>query len=140
MARTPTRVVLAEDNDSVRKGIKRMLNKSLDIQVVGEARNGVEALQMVKDLKPDILLLDVEMPQLDGIEVARQLKKRKRKLRVLVLSAYDDRQYIQEMLLQGVAGYLLKDDAPEKIIQAVQGVAQGRTGWFSPKAEEKMYD
>ena len=96
MAQTTTRVVLAEDNDIVRSEIRKLLKKALDIEVIGEAKNGIEVLRLVKEMRPDILLLDVEMPLLNGIEVAQQLKKSRRKTRILVLSAYDDKQYIQE--------------------------------------------
>ncbi|MDR3573312.1 MAG: response regulator transcription factor [Anaerolineaceae bacterium] len=138
MTQTTTRVVLAEDNDIVRRGIRKLLNKAQDIEVVGEAKNGIEALRLVEETQPDILLLDVEMPLLNGIEVAKQLKKGEIKTRILVLSAYDDRQYIQEMLSNGASGYLLKDEASERIVDAVQGVAQGKAGWLSPQVEAKL--
>jgi two-component system, NarL family, response regulator DegU len=123
-----TRVVLAEDNEAVRRGIRRMLNKAQDITVVGEAKDGLEALALVRELQPDVLLLDVEMPQLNGIEVARRMRKERKKLRILVLSAYDDPQYKLEMLANGASGYLLKDDAPAQIIEAVRGLAHGAVG------------
>ncbi len=139
MSHLKIQVVLAEDNSTVRTGIRRLLNRAQDIEVIGEARNGVEALRLVGEVKPDILLLDVEMPELDGIEVARLLKKSgDERTRILVLSAYDDKEYIREMLLNGASGYLLKDEAPERIIEAVQGVARGQTGWVSPQVEAKL--
>jgi DNA-binding NarL/FixJ family response regulator len=138
MAENIMRVVLAEDNEIVRRGIRRLLNRVEDIEVVGEAVNGVEALRLVDELLPDVLLLDVEMPQLDGIKVARQLKKGRQKTRILVLSAYDDQEYIQEMLANGASGYLIKDEAPDRIVEAVKGVAQGEMGWVSPKVLEKL--
>lgn len=138
MGQTALRVVLAEDNEIIRKGIRNLLTKAKDIVVVGEANNGVEALRLVDDLVPDVLLLDVEMPLLNGIEVAREMKKRDGNTRILVLSAYDDREYIQEMLANGAAGYLIKDEAPKRIIEAVLGVARGETGWVSPRVEAKL--
>jgi two-component system, NarL family, response regulator DegU len=138
MLPTIIKVVIAEDSAIVRKGIRRLLNKSQDIEVTGEATNGSEALLLVEEIEPDILLLDVEMPVLNGIEVARTLKKNACKTRVLVLSAYDDQEYIREMLLNGASGYLLKDEAPERIIEAVKGVAQGQISWVSPQVEARL--
>jgi two-component system, NarL family, nitrate/nitrite response regulator NarL len=138
MAQHVTRILLAEDNEAVRKGIKRLLNNVADIEVVGEAGNGIETLQLVDQLLPDILMLDVEMPQLNGIEVARRMKRRKHKTRILVLSAYDDPGYIREMLRIGAAGYLIKDEAPKRILEAVRGVAQGQVGWVSPQIKARL--
>jgi len=140
MSSSITQVVLAEDNEAVRKGIRKLLNKAPDIEVVGEARDGYEALHLVSALQPDILLLDVEMPLLNGIEVARQLKIMGKDIPILVLSAYDDLEYIQEMLMNGAAGYLVKDEAPERIVEAVRGVAQGKVGWVSPQVKAKLKD
>jgi len=133
-----TRVVLAEDNEIVRTGIRRLLNVAQDIEVIGEARDGVEAIRLVEELSPDILLLDVEMPRLNGIEVAHQVRQMDSPTQVLVLSAYDDLEYIQAMLDNGVAGYLIKDEAPYRIIQAILRIAQGQTGWISPQVEAKI--
>ena len=138
MLPTIIKVVIAEDNAIVRRGIRRLLNKSQDIEVTGEATNGNEALLLVGEIEPDILLLDVEMPVLNGVEVARTLKQNACKTRVLVLSAYDDQEYIREMLLNGASGYLLKDEAPERIIEAVKGVAQGEISWVSPQVEARL--
>jgi DNA-binding NarL/FixJ family response regulator len=138
MSPTTIKVVVAEDNAIVRRGIRRLLSKSQEIEVTGEATNGNEALQLVGEIEPDILLLDVEMPILNGIEVAQTLKKNACKTRVLVLSAYDDQEYIREMLLNGASGYLLKDEAPERIIDAIKGVAQGKIDWVSPQVEARL--
>jgi len=138
MAQDITQVVLAEDNESVRRGIRKLLNKAPDIKVIGEARDGIETLRLVNELEPDVLLLDVEMPLLNGIEVAKQLNKSGKVIRILVLSAYDDLQYIRQMLVNGAAGYLIKDEAPERILEAVRGVAQGEIGWVSPRVRAKL--
>jgi DNA-binding NarL/FixJ family response regulator len=138
MEPTTTRVVVAEDNEIVRRGIKKLLNKARDIEVIGEAKNGVEAIDLVNALLPDVLLLDVEMPLSNGIQVAEQLVKAERKTHILVLSAYDDQEYIQSMLANGVSGYLIKDEAPDRIIEAVRGVAQGEVGWVSPQVKAKL--
>lgn len=133
-----TRVVVAEDNEFVRIGIKKLLMRAPDIHVVGEARNGVEALKLVSDLLPNVLLLDVELPAMNGIRVANVLQKQSGNTRILVLSAYDDDEYIKEMLANGAAGYLIKDEAPERIIEAIRGVALGKRGLFSSRVRAKL--
>lgn len=136
MVQTTIKVVIAEDSDIVRKGIKQLLKKAQDIELIGEARNGLEALQIVGEVQPDVLLLDVEMPFLNGIAVTRILKTSgPAKTRILVLSAYNDKEYIREMLLNGASGYLLKDEAPERIVQAVQGIASGEANWVTPRGK-----
>ena len=129
-----TRVLIADDHAIMRVGIKNILIRSSEIDVVGEAANGAEALKLVHELRPDVLILDMEMPVMDGIETARRLQAMNSPVRILVLSAYDDRQYILEMLNLGASGYLIKDEAPEVIVDAVQGVANGDKGWISRKA------
>ena len=119
-----TRVVLAEDHPKVRAGIRTLLEKASDIEIVGEAGDGEEALRLIDEYSPDVLLLDVEMPLMNGIEVARRLKEEGSPVRILVLSAYHDRQYVHRMMESGAAGYLTKEEAPEKIVRAVRGIAQ----------------
>jgi len=133
-----TRVVLADDHDVVRQGLKRLLDRAPEIEVVGEARDGLAAIESVYKLQPDVLLLDIEMPLLDGVEVARRLQESGTGVRILVLSAYDDREYILSLLDIGVSGYLVKGEAPGKIVEAIRGVAQGQKGWVSPKIKQKL--
>lgn len=133
-----TRVVLADDHDVVRQGLKRLLDRAPEIVVVGEASDGIEALNSVEELQPDVLLLDIEMPRMDGIEVARRLQEANTRVRILILSAYDDREYIRALLDIGVSGYLVKGEAPGKIVEAVRGVAQGQKGWVSPQVHKKL--
>jgi DNA-binding NarL/FixJ family response regulator len=133
-----TRVVLAEDHPRVRSGLRHILENTPDIVVVGEASNGVQALELVEELSPDILLLDMEMPKLTGIEVAEKLKEKEIPVRILVLSAHDDRHYIQGMLKIGASGYLIKEEVPEILVKAVRGVAHGERGWVSSRVAQKI--
>ncbi len=125
------RVVLADDHPVIRACIRRLLLQSEDIAVVGEASNGLDALQLVYDLKPDIILLDMEMPGRNGIQVAQDIIEKGLPIRVLVVSSHNDRQYILEMFRIGIAGYLIKEEVPAFIVQAVRAVANGQTGWVS---------
>jgi DNA-binding NarL/FixJ family response regulator len=93
---------------------------------------------MVNDLAPDVLLLDMEMPGLNGNEVAQQLQKSGTPVRILALSAHDDKQYIQELLSNGAAGYLIKEEVPEAIVEAVRGVARGEKGWVSRRVAAQI--
>ncbi len=135
---SPTSVVLVDDHPVVRAGIRNLLEKAHDIVVVGEASNGTEALRLVKDLSPDVLLLDMEMPGLSGNEVAQQLQKLGIPTPILALSAHDDKQYIQELLSNGAAGYLVKEEVPEAIVEAVRGVSRGEKGWVSRRVAAQM--
>lgn len=127
------RVLLADDHPLARAGIRKFLERETDIQVVGEAANGEEALQLAEQFSPDVLLLDMEMPGLRGVDVARKLKQACSPVRILALSTYDNKQYILGLLSNGAAGYLVKEEVPETIIEAVRGVARGEQGWVSRK-------
>lgn len=133
-----TRVVLVDDHDVVRKGIRNLLRKAPDIVVIGEASNGNDAIRLVNELHPDVLLLDIEMPGMSGVDVLRRLDEAGVDVNVLVLSAYDDQEYILEMLGNGAAGYLLKEETPEYILDAVRGVASGKKGWVSSQVARKL--
>ena len=137
-AMIPIRVALADDHQAIRIGVRSMLEKAPDIVVVGEANDGAGALRLVAELAPDILLLDVEMPGMTGIEVAQWLQASGSPVRVLALSAYDDQQYIAGLLASGAAGYLVKDEALEMIVDAVRGVARGEQGWLSARLSSRV--
>ncbi|NNF04914.1 MAG: response regulator transcription factor [Rhodothermales bacterium] len=132
------RVLLADDHPVVRGGIRGMLEEADDITVVGEAESGTRALELVEELSPDVLLLDMEMPEVPGLEVARRLAEREASVRILALSAYDDDEYIFGLLDTGASGYLTKDEAPYIIVEAVRGVAHGEEGWISRRIADKM--
>lgn len=137
---TTMRVVLAEDHPITRAGIRNLLEKAADIDVVGEAGDGSETLRLVRELAPDVLLLDMELPGLKGVEVARQLQAAHAPVRILALSAYDDKEYIRGLLSSGAAGYLTKEEAPEAILDAVRGVARGEHGWLSRQVAAQLAD
>ncbi len=133
-----TNVVLADDHPRVRAGIRNLLENAPDIVVVGEAENGIEAISLVEKLSPDVLVVDMEMPHLNGNEVAARLREKGSQVRILALSAHDDRHYIMGMFKSGAAGYLTKDDVPEVLVQAIRGIAQGEEGWVSKRVAVKL--
>jgi DNA-binding NarL/FixJ family response regulator len=135
---SPTRVLLVDDHPVVRAGIRNLLERAPDIVVIGEASNGNEALTMVEQLKPDVMLLDMEMPGLTGNEVAQKLQLAGTTVKILALSAHDDKEYIQELLGHGAAGYLIKEEVPETIVDAVRGVSRGEQGWVSRRVAAQM--
>ena len=132
------RVLLIDDHPVVRAGIRMLLEQDSAIEVVGEADNGDRAIELVESLKADVLLLDMEMPGKNGVQVAQELKKAKANVQILGLSAYDDEEYISSLLSSGAAGYLTKEEALDKIVDAVHGVARGEKGWFSRRAMMQM--
>ncbi|MCI0399605.1 MAG: response regulator transcription factor [Chloroflexi bacterium] len=129
------RVVLAEDHHVVRGALAALLAKEPDIAVVGEVADATVLLNVVKALKPDVLLLDAHMPGHRVLETVQTLRNRHPELQILVLSAYRRREYAIGLLEVGAAGYLLKDDPQETLIQAVRIVARGQQ-WFSPRVME----
>lgn len=133
-------IVLADDHPVVRSGIRNLLESQHDIAVVGETSNGTDVLDLIRELEPDIVILDMQMPGLTGVEVARQLKAARSSVRVLALSAHDDIQYIRNLLANGASGYLMKEEAADTIVEAVRGIARGENGWLSRRVAAQMSD
>lgn len=127
-------VILADDHPVVRAGIRALLERASDINIVAEATNGDEVLPLLKRHVPHVLILDIEMPKLSGVEVARQIKAIELPVHILVLSAHSDDHYVNKILRSGASGYLTKEEAPHMIIDAVRGVALGEEGWMSRRA------
>lgn len=132
------RVLLVDDHPIVRDGIRNLLAAAEGIRLVGETGSGKEALTLVQQLQPDVLLLDIELADLKGIEVARRLAAEGSPVRILALSSYDDNEYISELLASGTFGYLIKDEAPDSIVEAIRGVMRGEKGWVSRKVAAKL--
>lgn len=119
------RIVLAEDHTLVREGTRHILEQYSDLAVVGEAGDGQQALELVESLKPDVAVIDVRMPKLSGIEVVRRIKMSSPNTRALVLTAYDDDDYILALMEAGASGYLLKTTRASELVDAVRSVHQG---------------
>lgn len=119
-------VLLADDHVVVRRGIRQFLERDPGICVLGEAENGAQALEMARELKPDVLVLDIQMPVMTGIEVMRAARKEGRVCGLMALSAYDDRAFVLAALAAGANGYILKTAEPEEIIQAVRDAEEGK--------------
>ncbi|MEZ5364873.1 MAG: response regulator transcription factor [Bryobacterales bacterium] len=137
MTARKTRILLADDHQVVRQGFARILNGEEDMEVVGEASDGREAVQKAIELKPDIVIMDVSMPELNGIEATRRLQKDHPRIRVLALSMHKDNVFVREILRAGAAGYLLKDAIDEELLTAVRAVASGE-GYLSPSVSEAV--
>jgi len=132
------RVLLADDHPVVRSGIRGLLETADDIEVVGEAANGMELLNLAEKVPSDLILLDMELPDIAGTQVALQIQQGYPNIKILALSAHDDTFYIKGVLESGAAGYLMKDEAPEMILDAVRGVARGDKGWVSRRISAQM--
>jgi len=118
-------VLLAEDHVITRQGIRRLLEDEKGLAVIGEAGDGEEAVQMVTEMKPDVVIMDIAMPKLNGIEATRQIKLIHPGTAVLILSAYDDDEYVFALLKAGAAGYLLKNVSGDELTHAIQAVYKG---------------
>lgn len=135
----PVRVVLADDHPVVRIGLQTLLNGYPDIELVGEAEDGEQTLAMVEALRPDVLILDIEMPGMNGDQVMHHIRLRGLPVHVLVLSAHDHPSYIRSVVRQGAAGFLVKGEDVEEIVEAIRAVAQGKTGWVSRSIAHRLF-
>lgn len=128
-----TRIVIADDHHMTLAGLAATLNTVDDFDVVGQAADGEAVLALARSLRPDMLLVDVEMPRLSGVDVVRTLRARGDQVRVLALSAYDEPEYVYGLLDAGASGYLMKEEADrDMLVSAVRGVLAGEDLWISP--------
>ena len=137
MTHRRTRILLADDHTVVRQGLRRILAEHSDLEVVAEATNGREAVQQGEALKPDLVLMDVSMPELNGVEATRRLKGVLARTKVLGLSMHRDHVYVREMLRAGASGYLLKECSDAELIGAVRAVVRGE-GYLSPAVSDAV--
>jgi two-component system, NarL family, response regulator NreC len=137
MQERKARILLADDHAVVRKGFRLILESQPDMEVVGEASNGRDAVALAEQLKPDIVVMDVSMPELSGIEATRRMAEVSPRTRVLALSMHKDSVYVREILRAGAKGYLLKDAADGDLLSALRSVARGE-GYLSPAVSEAV--
>lgn len=131
MSSPSLKILLADDHTIVRQGLKLILSAQPDLEVIGEAANGREAVELVQKLKPDVVLMDVAMPELNGIEATRRMMEVNSRVKILVLSMHKESVYVREILKAGARGYILKDAIDSELLNAVRSVARG-DGYISP--------
>jgi len=133
------RVLLAEDHTIVRKGIRSLLDGEADIDVIGEAGNGRDALEKVEQLRPDVVVMDITMPTLNGLEATRRIKKLFPEIKVLILTVHANEEYIFQVLRAGASGYLVKQAAPAELISGIKAVWRGDS-FLSPAISGKVIE
>jgi DNA-binding NarL/FixJ family response regulator len=131
------RIIIAEDHNLVRQGIRALLEQPGDLQVVGEAATGYEAIELVKEHKPDVVIMDLSMPRLDGAQAAERILKLDLPIQIIILSMHSDTTVVQQLLRRGIKGYLLKDAVTEELLLAVRTVCQGKL-YLSPAISESV--
>jgi NarL family two-component system response regulator LiaR len=122
-----TRILLADDHPLLREALSQVFSSEKDMEIVGEANNGEEAVNMTSQLKPDILVMDIMMPKFDGLEASRQIKKVAPNTAILILTAYDDDNYVLGLLEAGAAGYLMKSARGQDLVEAVRAIRAGES-------------
>src|SRR5437016_9399559 len=132
-------VMLAEDHTIVRQGIRTLLEAEKDLNVVGEADNGRQAVQMAKRLRPDVIVMDIGMPSLNGLEATRQISRQIPKSKVVVLSSYSDDEYVQQLTAAGATGYLIKQTAAQDLVMAIREAKKGNA-FFSPAISRRLLE
>lgn len=137
MNTTPITVVLAEDHVIVRDGLRILLNLSGEIKIIGEANTGQEAVKLAQSLKPDVIIMDVAMPILNGIEATRQIKLASPDCKILILSAHGDDEYVERLVELGASGYLVKQNSGQVLIHAIREIVSGKS-YFSKSIASRI--
>ncbi len=136
---SPYRIVLADDHVLVRQGLRRILEESADLEVLGEAGDGLELLDLLRQVTPQLIILDIFMPRLRGIEAIREIKMIQPDANVLILTMHKDKEYLYLALSEGARGYLLKEDADKELFSAIERIRQGKT-YVSPYFSEGLVE
>ncbi len=134
-----TRVLICDDQDVVREGLQAILRTAPGLEVVGTARDGAEALELIPSTQPDVVLMDLKMPGMNGIQATREICTRYPTVRVLVLTTYDADEWVFDAIRSGAAGYLLKDTPREQLIEAIKGTSAGKTH-IDPNVAGKLFN
>ena len=137
---SPYRVVIADDHPAMRAGVRALLDAETQLSVVAEARTGAEALRYTQELLPHVLVLDMEMPEMTGVDVARAVREQALPTRILAYSSYADPAYVRGLLQSGASGYVTKDQAGTLVVEAVLAVARGQQRWFVPPSPDEPPD
>jgi two-component system response regulator NreC len=132
------KIVIADDHRTVRQGVRSLLEDEPDFAVIGEADDGLEAVSVVERLQPDVLLLDIVMPGMNGFEVARVVKKRFPETRIVILTIHSNEAYVLEALQAGASGYVIKQSSSEELVRAIREAAAGRRYLGRPLSEEMI--
>lgn len=139
MTKDKLKILIAEDHGTVRDGIKMIINAQDDMEVVGEAADGRKAVEMARELKPDIVLMDISMPELNGLKAAAQLKRILPDIKILTLTRHTDDAYLQELMQAGISGYALKQSLSEELIRGIRIIAAGGK-YLDPAIAGKVFN
>jgi DNA-binding NarL/FixJ family response regulator len=133
------KIIIADDHRVLRDGLKAILEKAASIQVIGEAENGLQAVQMTRQLAPDVVLMDIHMPELDGVEAAREITSSRPDTKIIILSMYATKEHIYQAFQAGARGYLLKETSGLEVVEAIQTVADGQR-FLSASLTDRIID
>jgi len=136
---TKSKIVLAEDHAILREGLKSLLSSSQDFEVIGEAADGREAIRSVEKLKPDLILIDLSMPRMNGMEAIREIRRLSKEVKIIVLTVHKSEEYILATFKAGADGYVLKDATHQELLMAIKSVLKGKN-YISPEISEKVLE